>query len=340
MGWVTPDFRVCFPLEDHARSSTQSHSFKNMKTTHFFTSVTLAQGAFAQGLRQATGGPEPTTTIQRYPTPTPEVSDCTANLITTLCDYKDPGPSFAVASSGKKHCWEYCNAHQPCNFVIFAAGNPYTGTGTCWLYPGETFDESAGEKGCDHLSVFDKPVCPEPTPTEGDCAATASPSAVAEVCDYAAPETCFSTCTASEGAVSCLSQCAEREACSYVVFVPQNPDGSPYSSGMCWMYEEDEFDASKAGTCSGKPAQFVYKNPCPKPPKAGAKESSKPSSPASPEKSGSPSAEGAAAEPSAEGDGGVDTTAEPASAEGAATGLGFSVGALLIIGMTAFFIRV
>lgn len=101
-----------------------------MRTTTSWTLLALAPAVLAQGLRQATGGVEPTAVVQQYPTPTPEVSSCTANLITTLCDYKEPGSAFAVASSGKAMCWEYCNEHQPCNFVIFVAGNPYTGTGT------------------------------------------------------------------------------------------------------------------------------------------------------------------------------------------------------------------
>ncbi|KAF1927355.1 uncharacterized protein M421DRAFT_65359, partial [Didymella exigua CBS 183.55] len=239
---------------------------KNMKTTHFWASIALAPVVLAQGLRQATGGVEATTTVQRYPEPTPEVSNCTASLITTLCDYKKPGSAFAVASLGKAHCWEYCNAHQPCNFVIFAAGNPYTGTGTCWLYPDEAFDESAGTTGCDYLSVFDKPQCAEPTPTSGACTATASPSALASVCAYPTPDDdCWSTCTASGGATNCLSQCAQSESCAYVVFNPRNSDNSPFASGTCWMYPSGTYDAAKAGTCSGAPEQYVYENPCPKP---------------------------------------------------------------------------
>lgn len=237
-----------------------------MKTTAFWTSIALAHAVLAQGLRQATGGEEPTSAVQWYPTPTPEVSNCTASLITTLCDYKEPGSAFAVASSGKAHCWEYCNSHQPCNFVIFAAGNPYTGTGTCWLYPDEQFDKSAGKEGCDYLSVYDKPTCAEPTPTSGACTATASPSAIASICDYPTPDdNCWSSCTASGGATDCLSQCAESASCSYVVFNPRNEDLSPFSSGTCWMYPNGTYDATKAGSCSGKPEQFVYENPCPKP---------------------------------------------------------------------------
>ena len=235
-----------------------------MRTTTSWTLFALAPAVLAQGLRQATGGVEPTAVVQQYPTPTPEVSDCTANLITTLCDYKEPGSAFAVASSGKAHCWEYCNAHQPCNFVIFAAGNPYTGSGTCWLYPDEQFDKSAGTEGCDYLSVYDKPKCAEPTPTSGACTATASPSAVAKICDYPSPDTCFYTCKASLGATDCLSQCANSDACSYAVFNPRNDDLNPFASGTCWIYTNGTYDASKAGTCSGKPEQYVYENPCPK----------------------------------------------------------------------------
>ncbi|KAF2995731.1 hypothetical protein E8E13_004855 [Curvularia kusanoi] len=237
-----------------------------MRSNNLWTIVTLAPAALAQGLRQATGGVEPTSIVQWYPTPTPEVSNCTANLITKLCDYKEPGSAFAVASTGKAMCWEYCNAHQPCNFVIFVAGNPYTGSGNCWLYPGEQFDKSAGEEGCEALSVYDKPTCAEPTPTAGACIATASPSAVASICDYPTPDdNCWSSCTASTGATNCLSQCAESESCSYAVFNPGNEDLSPYAAGTCWMYPNGTYDATKAGSCSGKPEQFVYENPCPKP---------------------------------------------------------------------------
>jgi len=311
-----------------------------MKTTPFITSLALVHLSLAQ---MRGDGPEPTTIIDRYPTPTPEVSNCDANLITTLCDYKDPGPSFAVASSGKKHCWEYCNAHPPCNFVIFAAGNPYTGSGSCWLYPGEQFDESAGEKGnCgnEYLSVFDKPACAgEPTPTEGACAATASPSAIAEICDYPEPETCFKTCSAQSGAVGCLSQCTELESCSYAVFVPRNYDGSPgespYMSGTCWMYPEGSYDASKAGKCSGKPEQYVYENPCPKP-----KPSASPSAPKDKgegEGKGDATESGDAAKPSASVEQGFEAYVEPLETEGAASSSGFSVGALFVAGISALF---
>ena len=250
-----------------------------MRTTTTWTLIALAPAVIAQGLRQATGGVEPTAVVQQYPTPTPEVSTCTANLITTLCDYKEPGSAFAVASSGKAMCWEYCNEHQPCNFVIFVAGNPYTGTGTCWLYPDEQFDKSAGKEGCDYLSVYDKPKCADPTPTSGACTATASPSAVAKICDYPTPDdNCWSTCTASLGATDCLSQCAKSDSCSYVVFNPRTEDLSPFASGTCWMYPNGTYDASKAGTCSGKPEQYVYENPCPKSVSSPAKAESAPDS--------------------------------------------------------------
>lgn len=235
-----------------------------MKTITSWALISLVPAALAQGLRQATGAVEPTSVVQWYPTPTPEVSNCTANLITTLCEYKEPGSAFAVASSGKAHCWEYCHAHQPCNFVIFVTGNPYTGTGTCWLYPDEQFDKSAGKEGCDYLSVYDKPACAEPTPTSGACTATASPSAIASTCSYPTPDdNCQSSCSASSGATACLSQCAQSESCNFVIFNPGNEDLSPFFSGSCWMYTNGTYDATKAGSCSGKPEQYVYKNPCP-----------------------------------------------------------------------------
>jgi hypothetical protein len=194
---------------------------------------------------------------------------CTASLITSLCSYPDPGPSFAVAIDSRASCWEYCNGHPPCSFVIFSAGNPHLRSGTCWLYPGETFDASKGSSNCanPHLSVYDQPVCAggSATTTAGACAATATPSAIASVCGYPAPSDCFSDCIASAGAPSCLSQCAKADSCSYVVFNPHNPGNSPYAAGTCWIYPNGTFDAGSVTACSGAPEQFVYNNPCPKP---------------------------------------------------------------------------
>jgi hypothetical protein len=230
-----------------------------MQTTPFWASIALLRALPV--LAQTT--PTPT------PTATSAAPSCTASLVTSLCSYPTPGPDFAVAIDSKASCWDYCNAHPPCSFVIFAAGNPYTGTGTCWLYPGESFDASAGSSDCanPYLSVYDQPVCRSSgSPTSGNCAATATPSAIASVCGYPTPsDDCFSTCTASESASDCLSQCAKADSCSYVVFNPHNPDNSPYSSGTCWMYPSGTYDAGAATTCSGPPEQFVYKNACPKP---------------------------------------------------------------------------
>jgi len=214
---------------------------------------------------------EPTVTATTTTTTTTsEEPSCTASLITTLCDY--PEPFIAAASSGKAYCWDYCNENPPCDFVIFAAGNPYTGTGTCWVYPGETFDEAKGTTdGCSnpYLSVYGKPECKDDAPSAtvpgGGCAATASPSAVASVCGYPPPDDCFDSCKASSGAVNCLSLCAESEACSYAVFNPLGTN-SPYAPGNCWIFADGEYDAGKAGTCgSESPKQYVYNNVCPKP---------------------------------------------------------------------------
>ncbi|KAK1240170.1 hypothetical protein MKX08_007612 [Trichoderma sp. CBMAI-0020] len=228
-----------------------------MKITPFWASIALLRALPA--LAETAPTPTPTSTA---------APSCTASLVTSLCDYPTPGPDFAVASDGKDFCWDYCNAHPPCSFVIFATGNPYTGTGTCWLYPGESFDASAGSSsdcGSPYLSVYDQPVC-HGTPTSSGCAATATPSAVASVCGYPAPpDDCWSTCSASESATDCLSQCAKADSCSYVVFNPHNPDNSPYASGTCWMYPNGTYDAGAATSCSGPPEQFVYKNACPKP---------------------------------------------------------------------------
>ncbi|KAJ5135704.1 uncharacterized protein N7515_004982 [Penicillium bovifimosum] len=243
-----------------------------MKTTPFWVSIALSIPALAA--TESTPSSATATTTTAAPS-------CTASLITKLCDYQKPEPNFAVAEDTNS-CWEYCDAHPPCDFVIFAAGNPYTGSGTCWLYPGETFDESKGNPNCDspnahpYLSVYSKPVCSGGSATTtGACAATATPSAIAKVCGYPPPGgDCWDTCTASSGASNCLSQCAEADDCSYVVFNPHNGSGSQYATGTCWMYPAGKFDEGHASTCDGAPEQFVYNNVCPKPPKPSTSSSS------------------------------------------------------------------
>lgn len=213
-----------------------------------------------------------TSTTSTTSTSTASSSTCTASLITTLCDYPEPADGTAVASSGKSNCWDYCNDNPPCSFVIFVAGNPYLGTGTCWLYPGENFDESKGStSGCSnpYLSVYDEPVCSSPTTataTASACAATRTPSAVAEVCGYPPPdEVCFYDCYASSGASNCLSICAEADSCSYAVFNPHNENNSQYEGGTCWVYPNGTYNADDTTICSGDAEQYVYKNACPKP---------------------------------------------------------------------------
>ncbi|KAJ5414521.1 hypothetical protein N7509_001148 [Penicillium cosmopolitanum] len=232
-----------------------------MKITPFWASIALSALPVALAATEFTA----TTATSTTTSTTSAAASCTASLITELCDY--PSPIFAVASSGRPHCWDYCNAHPPCDFVIFRAGNPYLGTGTCWLYPGQTFDESKGTTDCSVLSVYDKPECPTPTTTTaGACAATETPTAVASVCGYPTPDdNCFYTCSASLGAVDCLSQCVEADSCNYVVFNPHNEDNSQYASGSCWMYPNGTYNAADATKCSGDAEQYVYKNPCPKP---------------------------------------------------------------------------
>lgn len=237
---------------------------------------------------------QPTATVTSDASSTTEEPSCTASLITDLCEYKEPSLEFAVASSGKAHCWGYCNNHPPCNFVVFVGGNPYLGTGTCWLYPDEEYDESAGTtEGCSNkvVSVYDKPVCDDDGDGDDDgdesestatatsssysCTATESPSAIAEVCDYPTPdEDCFTGCVASESAASCLSFCAEADSCTFAVFNPHNPSGTPHASGTCWIYPEGKYDEKKASTCSGSPEQYVYENKCPKPKSASSSSSS------------------------------------------------------------------
>ncbi|KAL2848286.1 hypothetical protein BJX68DRAFT_238824 [Aspergillus pseudodeflectus] len=233
-----------------------------MKIASFWVSIALLA---PQALAEAT------TTSATSTISTAAAATCTASLIASLCDYTEPDEGTAVASDGAASCWEYCNDNPPCDFVIFLEGNPYLGTGTCWLYPGETYDESQGSsEGCNnpYLDVYDKPECSggSPTSTAGACEATASPSAIASVCGYPTPgDDCFYDCAASSGASHCLSMCAERDACNYVVFNPHNPSNSPYRSGTCWMYPNGTYDADAASDCDGEPEQFVYDNVCPKP---------------------------------------------------------------------------
>jgi hypothetical protein len=230
-----------------------------MKFAPFCASIALFHAPTV--LAQSTG-----TLVASTPS-TSATPSCTASLIASLCEYPSPGPEFAVASESRASCWVYCNAHQPCDFVIFAAGNPNTGTGTCWVYPGKSFDASAGNSNCGKpgLSVYSKPVCAGGSPTSGACAATSSPSAVASVCGYPPPGNCFEGCVASESASSCLSQCAKSASCSYTVFNPRNPSNSPFASGTCWIYTNGTYNAGNVTTCTGAPEQFVYNNACPKP---------------------------------------------------------------------------
>ncbi|KAJ5660019.1 hypothetical protein N7507_006470 [Penicillium longicatenatum] len=234
-----------------------------MKTAPFWVYIALSA---PRALADLTGT---TATSATSTTSTATASTCTASLITSLCSYPEPDLDFAVAEDSRVSCWNYCNAHPPCDFVIFSAGNPTTGTGACWLYPGETFNATEGSSNCSNptLSVYSQPVCAggSATTTAGACTATATPSAIASVCGYPAPGDCFDDCIASTGAKDCLSQCATADSCSYVVFNPDNSGNSPYASGSCWIYPNGTFNAGSATTCSGDPEQFVYKNLCPKP---------------------------------------------------------------------------
>lgn len=234
-----------------------------MKVTPFGASIALlcVQAAFAQSTGTSTSAASSTTTSA--------TSSCTASLITTLCSYPEPEKGTAVASDGRASCWEYCNDHQPCSWLIFLKGNPYTGTGTCWLYPGESYNASAGStSGCSnpYLEVYDTPVCSGSPTTTDACTATVTPSAVASVCGYPPPdEECFYDCYASSGAPNCLSICANATSCSYAVFNPGQGSSSPYLPGNCWVYPNGTYDPASATACS-KPTQFVYNNPgCPKP---------------------------------------------------------------------------
>jgi hypothetical protein len=147
-----------------------------MRTTSAW--VSFAPPCAASVVAQAPG-------TQNAPSATTSTaSGCPASLITSLCDY--PDPETAVALGSKTNCWKYCNPHEPCDFVIFAAGNFYTGMGTCWLYPEKTFDASPGSTDCGnpYLSVYSKSVYAGGSSTTGASASTATPSPVASVCGY------------------------------------------------------------------------------------------------------------------------------------------------------------
>ncbi|XWW96042.1 hypothetical protein V2A60_004012 [Cordyceps javanica] len=244
-----------------------------MKTSAAFRVVSGLFGAAAAVPAPASSETAAVTATATTAGPAPS---CTAALITTLCDYPTPDIEFAAASTGKESCWQFCQEHGPCNFAIFVAGNPHTGAGTCWAYPGETFDARKGSSSSScafaSLSVFGKPTCigTKPGPADGvpaQCsAAVASPSPIAKVCDYPTPPNdCRDSCTASNSASFCLAQCAQADSCSYAVFVPRGGSKSPYSPGSCWMYPEGTYDEHAGKMCSGAPEQYVYNNTCPRP---------------------------------------------------------------------------
>ncbi|KAJ5711091.1 hypothetical protein N7488_005247 [Penicillium malachiteum] len=236
-----------------------------MKTTLFWASVALfVPRALAVSATS-------TTSAASTSTSTTSTATCTASLAATLCDYPEPEEGTAVASSGTEFCWDYCYENPPCSFVIFVPGNPTLGTGTCWVYPGESYNSSAASTNCTdpYLEVYDDVECSggsATTTTSSGCAATATPSAVAEVCGYPAPADCDSVgCVSSTGAVNCLSECVEADACSYAVFNPDNSDDSEYGAGTCWLYPSGTFNSDSATTCNGTTEQYVFDNPCPKP---------------------------------------------------------------------------
>ncbi|OAA54688.1 hypothetical protein ISF_08289 [Cordyceps fumosorosea ARSEF 2679] len=278
--------------------------------------------------------------VSDNPSPTTAASapSCTATLLTKLCDYPSPGPEFAVASSGREFCWGYCQRSAlPCSFIVFAAGNPYTGSGTCWVYPGQAFDASKGASGSScanpYLSVYDKPTCaggggggggtsPADRVPAGCSAAVASPSPLAALCDYPTPPNdCRDSCAASAGAPDCLAQCAMRaDGCAYAVFRAGSSSKSPYASGTCWMYPEGSYDGAAGKACGDgvAPQLYVYNNTCPRP------------SPTAPKTSASATASSAAGKgQSGGGSGTADSVAATTSHNSAPTARALSHGIVM-----------
>lgn len=194
---------------------------------------------------------------------------CTANLVTKVCGYENT--VLAAAEGSREGCYELCDSEKygPCKFAIFSPGNPYLGDGTCWLYPDESFDPAKEQdKGCGnpYLEVYDKITCqnnPKQTPT-ALCPAAASPTPVAKVCGYKAPEDCDTTCIVSTGQTDCLNRCATADECAYVVFYTNNDAKSPWMSGNCWIYKDGKFDPKAVTACKDKPDQYVFDPACPK----------------------------------------------------------------------------
>ncbi|KAJ2976103.1 hypothetical protein NQ176_g5144 [Zarea fungicola] len=168
---------------------------------------------------------------------------CTAKLSTKLCDY-DKSNLLAAAAGSRNGCWSLCDSEKygPCSFVIFLPGNPYLGTGTCWLYPGDKFDSTKGtDQGCGSpfLEVYDKPSCTGgPAKPSVVCPAAtgpspvASPSPVAAICGYEAPENdCWDSCYASSGSTDCLNLCGKADDCEFAIFNALNEPKSPWMSG-------------------------------------------------------------------------------------------------------------
>ncbi|KAH7028027.1 uncharacterized protein B0I36DRAFT_246458 [Microdochium trichocladiopsis] len=289
------------------------------------TTALLAPAALLAAVSSVLASPTGVSDNDAPSTTTTSASSCTAPLIAELCDYPPPENAgyFAIAASGPSTCWEHCAKNAPCNFSVFLLNNPYTGTGTCWMYPGQSYNPAAGQAdGCTRksLSVYGQPTCSDPEQPIGGtntappaCAATASPSPVAKICDYPPPpDGCFNSCAASASSAACLSQCAQSDSCAFAIFNPGNEPLDPNYSGNCWMYPEGAvFDPKLAGTCKGdKPEQYVYQNTCPK--------IVKPSPSSSSEGGGGGAAGGASPTPGPSGTGG-DVSGGAAAAAGASS---------------------
>ncbi|KAF3929214.1 hypothetical protein AA313_de0204069 [Arthrobotrys entomopaga] len=197
----------------------------------------------------------------------------TATLIDSLCDYPVPPNTFvnAVASDGPEYCWQACQEHPTCNFVIYRQGDlslpGISGPGTCWLYPNIKYAPKKAKKckGTEQpfLFVYDAPTCAPPPPPKPTCSALTAHLAHS-LCDYPVPPNPPMNAVATDGPEFCWQACFDHPVCNFVIFrkgIPTLPGIS--GPGTCWLYPSLSYDPSKGTKCTGTdvPSLFVYNTP-------------------------------------------------------------------------------